>query len=168
MKSRGGSVGQVVLNISGYEVLISLCDVEKISFLKWCVSKHKNQKKGRPYFQCNILQDGKYTTLRLHRFIMDCPAGLFVDHINGDTLDNRRENLRICSHAENMRNRFPNKITSSGYKGVSWYKHRKKWRSQIRANNKKIHLGYYITPEEAYQAYCKAAQKYHGEFARLV
>jgi hypothetical protein len=167
MNFRGGSEEQVVLNISGYEVLISLCDVEKISSLKWCVSKHKNQKKGRPYFQCSILRDGKYTTLRLHRLIMNCPVGFFVDHINGNTLDNRRDNLRICTHAENMRNRFPNKNNPSGYKGVSWYKRQQKWRSQIRVDNKKIHLGYFNTPEEAYLAYCNASKKYHQEFGRV-
>jgi hypothetical protein len=106
-------------------------------------------------------------TISLHRFIVNCPAGKCVDHINGNLLDNRRENLRICTQAENRYNSQKSKSNTSGYKGVSWSNSVKKWRSQIRRNKKNLHLGYYDTPEEAYATYCIASKKYHGEFGRI-
>jgi AP2 domain-containing protein/HNH endonuclease len=103
----------------------------------------------------------------LHRLIMNAPADKEVDHINGDTLDNRRCNLRICSHKENLRNQKLPKNSKSGYKGVTWYKRIKKWRSHIRLNKKQIHLGYFDDIKLAANAYNEAAIKYFGEFAKL-
>lgn len=114
----------------------------------------------------------KRKNVSLHRDIMGVTdKSLVVDHINGDTFDNRRVNLRVCTHSENMRNRVKSSNNTSGYKGVSFVKakaHYKPWRAFITdTNKKKIHLGYYATKEEAAEAYNARAVIYHGEFANL-
>lgn len=106
----------------------------------------------------------------MHRLILARELGRellpkeFVDHINGDGLDNRRINLRIATHQQNIRNQRLSKANTSGYKGVS--KRNKRWGSCISVDGKTIHLGRFDTPEEAHEAYCQAARKYFGEFAR--
>ena len=92
---------------------------------------------------------------------------MHVDHINGNPLDNRKSNLRICTNAENQRNRGVNKNNTSGYKGVCWAKQNKKWKARIKHNGKLIHLGYYKDKEEAARAYDKKAKELHGEYAYL-
>ncbi len=98
---------------------------------------------------------------------MGFPDGKQVDHINGNPLDNRRENLRICENAENNRNKGLTKASTSGYKGVSLYKRSGTWRAYIVTNYKQKHLGTFDNPIDAAKAYNVAAIKFHGEFARL-
>lgn len=104
---------------------------------------------------------------KLHRLIMNAPKGMSIDHINGDKSDNRKSNLRICTNSENLRNRGSQSNNTSGYKGVSWSKELKKWRTQICINKKHIHVGLFKDKIEAAKAYNEAAIKYHGEFAKL-
>jgi len=89
----------------------------------------------------------------------------FIDHINRDSTDNRFSNLREASYAENNRNRSIGKDNTSGYKGVSYHKHNKKYRAEIRVNNISKHLGYFSNPADAHAAYIQAANIYHKEFA---
>ena len=103
----------------------------------------------------------------MHRLIMDAPKGVEVDHINGNRLDNRRCNLRLCTHKQNMQNRGGERNTSSRYKGVHWDKNARKWRSMIGVDGKVRHLGYFEIEDEAALAYNQAASQHHGEFARL-
>lgn len=98
---------------------------------------------------------------------MNCPVGMCVDHIDGNPLNNCKNNLRICTQAENQMNRGKTKNNKSGCKGVYWAKQLKKWKSQITINNKQKHLGYYNCPIEAAKAYNSAALLYHKEFAKL-
>lgn len=102
---------------------------------------------------------------RLHRFIMNAPDKMDIDHINGNKLDNRRKNLRLCSRRENLRNQKMHKDNRSGYKGVTY--HQNMWRARICVNYKRIELGCYKKIEDAVKAYNEAAIKYHGKFARL-
>lgn len=97
--------------------------------------------------------------IRMHRLIMNCPDSKEVDHINRNRLDNRKENLRICTRTENCRNRGENKDNTSGYKGVNFHKPLGKWRAKIVLNNKHIHLGYFDNPKDAARAYNDAAKK---------
>jgi hypothetical protein len=103
----------------------------------------------------------------MHREIMQAPEGLEVDHENGDTLDNRRGNLRIATHAQNMRNMKRHKDNASGFKGVSWHAAMRQWRSVIWVDNKQRHLGMFNDRVAAAKAYDSAALKFFGQFARL-
>lgn len=105
----------------------------------------------------------------LHRLIAGAIDGQVVDHIDGDPTNNTRANLRLCSHAENMRNRAPNFNSKSGRKGV-YVAHEAgkatKYRARIQIEGRRVNLGRFNSPEDAAQAYARAAKKYHGEFAR--
>lgn len=105
--------------------------------------------------------------VKLHRFIMqlDNNSNNVIDHISGNTLDNRRLNLRICKSYENSRNRRKNLNNESGFPGVVWCKANKKWRSKICVNRKTIHLGYFNNIKDAIITRTKAEKKYFGEFA---
>lgn len=110
------------------------------------------------YARHNHLVGGRFVTVLMHQFITGWP---YVDHINGDGLDNRRANLRQASHAQNMAN-TPLKINNqSGFKGVS--RHRERWRAQCGPQ----YLGLFSSPESAASAYDAAALAMYGEFARL-
>lgn len=104
----------------------------------------------------------------LHRVIMNPPKGKFnhVDHINGNRLDNQKENLRICTHSENMKNRKKQEGVSK-YKGVYFFKRTKKWKVQIANDRKWMHLGEYTNEIAAANAYNHYATQFHGEFASL-
>lgn len=148
----------------GYVAIVDDEDFEGLSKFKWHVACSNF---GKPYASRKPIagENRKETNIRLHRFILRAKDGEHVDHINGDTLDNRRCNIRVCTPAENMRNRPIQSNSTSGYKGVSWHKHRSKWRAQIKINGRKKHLGYFDNPKDAYMAYCLAAAELHGRFA---
>ncbi len=112
-------------------------------------------------------QNGK--TIRMHRIILNIiDDGALVDHENGNGLDNRRKNLRMCTKRQNNLNVTIRKNNTSGFKGVVWQKDRRKWQVQIRiGNGVKKHIGHFVSITEAARAYNEAAIKYHGEFAKL-
>ena len=101
----------------------------------------------------------------LHRYIMNPSDDLVVDHINHNPLDNRRNNLRICTQQENQFNRSIQYNNTSGFTGVSFHKYSNKWMAYIKINKKKKFLGYYNTKEEAAKARRLAEIEYFGEFA---
>lgn len=103
----------------------------------------------------------------MHREIMVAPSGQYVDHVNGNKLDNRRENLRMCSNSQNMANRRAPRVNRSGFKGVHFFKRDGTWRAAITQDYKTKHIGYYATPEEAARAYDIKARELFGEFAQL-
>lgn len=121
------------------------------------------------------LHSGKYaasgprTSVRvfLHRLLLQVPEGMFVDHINGDKLDNRRCNLRAATAHQNARNRANHQKTSSRFKGVYFHKHTRKWKGTIHVDGKHSHLGLFANEEDAARAYDAAARQHYGEFARL-
>ena len=94
---------------------------------------------------------------------METPKGMDTDHINGNTLDNRRCNLRVCTRERNTGNQKPLRGITSKFKGVCWVKARSKWRVAISGK----FIGEYISELDAAKAYNEAAKKHFGEFARL-
>jgi len=98
---------------------------------------------------------------------MKVEKGQFLDHINMNTLDNRKCNLRLCTLGQNNMNRGMIRSNKSGYKGVVWEKDRRKWKAAVSINNKSKRIGSFNTAEEAYEAYCNAIKELHGEFVRL-
>lgn len=141
-------------------VLIDKEDLNRISKYTWHIHKNRN---GNSY----IASSKKGTLRLLHRFIVNAPKNMLVDHINGNILDNRKENLRICSVIENSLNRKGNKNSTSKYKGVSYKTQYKKWQAQITSKGKDYHLGYFDSEIEAARIYDIKAKELHGKFARL-
>lgn len=109
--------------------------------------------------------NGKSTTLVMAREILGAPRGVQVDHRSHDTLDNRRENLRLATMTQNQQNAHRRRDNTSGFKGVGFDKSTGKWRARIRVNGQRVWLGCHSAPGAAYAAYLKAAAKWHGEFA---
>ena len=103
----------------------------------------------------------------MHRLILGAKEGQCVDHINGDPLDNRKENIRICTLSQNSQNRRQRKDNTSGLKGVSWAKREKKWVSYIRSGGKHLWLGYFNDKNDAAKAYDKAVIKYRKPLYKL-
>jgi hypothetical protein len=103
----------------------------------------------------------------MHRVLAGALPGQQVDHINGDKMDNRRCNLRLCDAFGNARNKAPGSRNRSGFKGVSWDADKGRWRATIFFDGHKRSLGRFKTKKEAARAYDAAASKHFGEFARL-
>lgn len=119
------------------------------------------------YARRSLRVNGRLTMIHMARELLDCEIGEFPDHISHETLDNRRANIRKGTNSQNMCNRRQRPDNTSGYRGVTFYKDRKQWVSRISVNKRRIHLGYFLTPEDAAHSYDEAAKKYHGEFAVL-
>lgn len=136
-------------------------DYDYLSQYKWAY----NQNRG--YAFRNLPRgEGIRKSVYMHREIIRALLGQEVDHINNIKLDNRKKNLRICSHIENQRN-LPLSRNTSGYRGVSWYKPTGKWRATIKVNKKFKHLGLFENIIDAAKAFDRAAKIYHGGYARL-
>ena len=116
--------------------------------------------------QASIWGDGKTHGILMHRLIMNAPVGMDVDHINGNRLDNRKINLRICTRAQNRKN-CRSRGGSSRFKGVTWDKSKKRWTAQIQSDKKHYLIGRFKKENEAARAYDVAALVLHGEFACL-
>ena len=142
----------------GQVALVDIEDAERVIAHTWSA----NNQYGRYYAVSQI--DGIY--VYLHRLILNAPSMMEVDHIDGNGLDNRKVNLRLATHAQNLMNqpKFSGVYTSM-YKGVTWNKATNKWRAQIRANDKNRYLGTFQSEEEAALAYDNAAREVFGEFA---
>lgn len=142
--------------------IVSDSDYESLSQCKW----YARHSKGGKYYACRCV--GR-TTIRMHRVVMgDPPFGVQVDHINGNSLDNRRCNLRLCGNLNNCHNKVKtSKSTTSIYKGVCLDKNRNKWVSKITFDYKREFLGYFDDEEDAALAYDERASKLFGEFAVL-
>lgn len=102
----------------------------------------------------------------MHRLIAGAKRGEFVDHIDGDTLNNMRANLRVCSHQQNAFN-SSKRSSLSGFKGVARHYDHVRWVARLTLSGKNLYLGTFASPEDAARAYDAAARRYYGDFARL-
>lgn len=104
--------------------------------------------------------------IRMHREIMKAPDDLEVDHINGEKLDNRIVNLRLCTHSQNSKNTSKSSRNTSSYKGVG-KSSVNRWQARIRVDGELLFLGSFESKEDAAKAYNEAALRHHGRFAKL-
>jgi HNH endonuclease len=147
----------------GKVALVDDEDFNQLNQWKWHVSRDGSGKKFYALRYAYIT--GKRVTVHMHRLIMNAKEKLEVDHIDGDGLNNQRNNLRLCTHAENVRNYQLPKHNKSGYKGVHWNKQQQKWRAAIKVNNKEITLGHFKNIMDAVAVRDQKARELHGEFA---
>lgn len=109
----------------------------------------------------------RYRLVLLHRYILNVPFGMSVDHIDANPLNNCKSNLRICTQSQNLMNQRPQVGKTSKYKGVHWYKTRNQWVSKTMINKRNIFIGYFEKEEEAALAYNAKAIELFGDYARL-
>lgn len=149
------------------ETLIKTSDLEKVKSFpgRWFAMLHGS--KNRFYVKGHTpMIKGKQEVHLLHRWLLDNPKGLVIDHINHNTLDNTRENLRIVTQGQNNQNKKgAAKNSKSGVRGVHWNKQANKWHAQVGLNNKIIYLGLFDDLKEAEQAVIKA-RKTHMPFSQ--
>lgn len=144
---------------------------EKFNAYRWVGQKSRSGNIYAKRTEYLGVKNGKSITrvVMLHREIMNSSSKIHIDHINGDSLDNRKENLRYCTIAQNSRNRGKQKNNSSGYKGVSRMLGRNKevcgWRAEIQYSGKKIKLGSFKSKEEAYKKYCEYSKKLYKNYS---
>lgn len=161
----GPSIGYLVLSQGKF----SLLDWDDaVSTSQWRWSAMEDETEGTFYAIRGIwFGNGKIRKLRLHNVLLGpYPEGLTGDHINGNSLDNRRCNLRLIDRVAQAINRRTPKNNTSGCKGVIFHKYQKKWVSRISFNGETIDLGYFVRKVDAIAARLAAVEKYHGKFTR--
>jgi hypothetical protein len=154
-----GDIAYVPLT-QGYEAVIDAADVPLVEGYSWKAVVGSR----RVYAATQVGGRKNKTDIRMHRLIMEAPTGVDVDHIDHNGINNRRKNMRLCTRSENLQNQRKRLDNTSGFKGVNYYKRTGRWRAYIMRDSKERHLGYFDTPEEAYDAYCKASEELHGEY----
>ena len=156
------SIVGIITLTKNQHTIISPLDISNIQNNNWQVQE-KNIKHKKTYYakrnQHIGYKDDKriMKEIRLHRLLTNPPEDLQVDHINGNTLDNRRSNLRIVTNRQNHQNRHHKK--TSKYPGVYWHKTHRKWATTISVKNKSKHLGYFNSEVKAAIAYEKACSE---------
>jgi hypothetical protein len=142
----------------GKFAIVDAADYERVSRYKWCVSGSGN----RLY----AVRSDRGRHVSMHRLLTNAPRGMVVDHIDGNGLNNRRSNLRVCTQRQNLYNSRP-KGKSSRFKGVCWDKNRRQWIVLISNGERSIHVGRFDDEVEAARAYDRKAFELFGEYAWL-
>lgn len=148
----------------GRVALVDDEDYERLSAFVWQHAA-KSDPRFTGYAVRYVTENKKTRRVWMHREVLGAPAGLEVDHINGNGLDNRRENLRLATRQQNARNRRP--WGASRYLGVTWLATEGCWKAQIKTAGRLAYLGRHRSEAVAAAAYDKAAMEHFGEFARL-
>lgn len=152
----------------GQFAIVDECDYAWLSQWKWHYGADGYSRRGQ-----SCREDGKKKTrmFSMHREIAEklfgIPDGMHVDHVDRNKLNNRRSNLRLATCAQNRANRGVEGNNTSGFKGVCYHPRCNRWTAAIKFNGKRMHLGFYDTPEQAALAYNEEAIKLFGEFAYL-
>lgn len=143
--------------IKNQRVLVDDMNKKWLSNYSWCIGVNG-------YAVARV----KGKVVYMHRLLFHVKSGQLVDHMNGNKLDNRFRNLRLCTSAQNARNQKIRFNNTSGFKGVSWDKVHRKYHAYIKVDYRRKHLGYFDNIIDAKNAYIQGAIKYHGKFARVV
>ena len=147
----------------GKHTIVDDEDFEYLNRYKW----HAKFCNGGWYAIYAFWHGGRSYEIRMHRVLTLAPVGVLVDHRNFDSLDNRKQNLRLCNHQQSQFHRRSSNNSKSKYKGVSWHKGGKKWQSAIKHNRKSYHIGTFGNEIDAAKAYDSKAKEVFGEFAYL-
>ncbi len=145
----------------GTSTIVDDDDFDELIKYKWCCNGSNYATRSKK------MADGRWKMVYMHRELMGNPDGMEIDHINGNRLDNRKCNLRICSSRENMVHIIRKPMSNSGFFGVSKYKNSDKWVARIRTPYGRIYLGSFESPKQAAMAYDECSMKINGEFATL-
>ena len=149
----------------GKYAIVDVDDFERLNKYKWHCTHYnyakraiyKKYKKGR-----------KKVEIYMHKEVCPAPSGMVADHINRNSLDNRKANLRPATQKQNVWNRkFIRKGGKTRYNGIRWDKNREKWQVRLTVNGRRESFGYYADEIEAAKAYDRVVEKYRGEFAVL-
>ena len=147
-------------NKGKYIALVDDSDYEYLNQYSWSISNCGGYKYARAFIENKKIS--------MHRLIMGANGfNTVVDHIDHNTLNNQKENLRVCTRAQNQANTYSRPNTTSRYLGVCWYSRDKRWVAKLQSNYKKIVIGYFKDETEAAKAYDSKAKEIHGEFANL-
>lgn len=153
---------EITLGSSGLVALVDDADAPAVSGVKWAA--RRTGRGGKTIYANGTVPP--YGQVDMHRLLLGFPDEE-VDHRNGDGLDNRRANLRPCTHALNLANQRPQTGRTSRYKGVRLHPRGNVWQAGIKVNGERRHLGSFSSEIEAARAYDAAALAAWGEFARL-
>jgi hypothetical protein len=159
----------------GYSTTVSVVDADlaKSKWFSLCAKQTTKAHALKPPYAAHRqshLPGERQVIEYMHRVILarmlgrELIKGEQVDHINGDPLNNTRENLRLATSSQNLSNRRKPVNNTSGYKCVIWNKQSRKWQARTKQAGRIIYLGLFDTPEEAHAAYCAKAKELHGEF----
>ncbi len=151
----------------GYEAIVDVADLHLVSGKLWCADvRHRKDGTVRTVYAVRVEADGeKQRTILMHRVIAETPDGMETDHHDGNGLDNRRDNLRNATIAQNRQNAAISADNTTGFKGVCWDKRTGKWKAQIAANGRRSERRF-ITIEAAAAWRAEQAVALHKEFAR--
>lgn len=168
IKDRGDGVAEIVLCDNRAVALIDSSDIPLVEPFNWCLQIRKKPTADYPYVKASMRNaEGWQKIILLHRFLLSIvDTTIEVDHRDGDGLNNRRGNLRACTHRQNQANQRSH-CGKSRFKGLGFIKSGNGWQAQICVNYQRIYLGFFKSEVDAAKAYDVAAVKYFGEFARL-
>lgn len=152
-------LGNEIILSNGAMVFIDEVDFEKVSKITWYPHSA-----GYAVGHLPSPKKGIYPKVLMHRYIMNVSDDIQVDHINGNKLDNRRENLRLVNPVLNAMNSKRPKHNTTGYKGVTFVKDKNKFKAQITIGRKNKHLGYFNNPKKAHEAYVAYGKKLFGDY----
>ncbi len=155
---------QLIPLTKGYFAMVDDADFKWLSSVKW----HSKVKRNTVYAERTFFENGKKVTLKMHRAIMSVTdKDVFIDHRDGNGLNNSRDNLRVCTNSQNIMNAGSYAGSSSRFKGVYRIEKTNKWLSNISVNGRLTHIGLFENEEDAARNWNKFAKEHRGEFAKL-
>jgi len=156
---------RIITLVRGQNVIVDADLFEELNKYRWFLANDGYARRTKEVAKI----DGKRVVKAylMHREVLGTPRGMITDHINGNKLDNRKANLRVCTRSENAMNRSTPSHNISGYKCIHWLSREKRWCVAVTGGKKKVHVGTYKNISEAVLARDLVIQQLHGGFARL-